>query len=358
VRVWLPSSLDSEQMHTCLQGVHKIECRLRVAQAAESIHKLCNARRLRAHLWSTFKTHVAGDGGKPSTRARSVVNSVEAQCRRHVDSYRAAWNALEKLDPKGSWRNIWPKLEDADVRGPTLAADELDVERRSRRSAKSSRSQLPNLQPLLAKSGSSNGMYVQSWIWHRRSPTMDGGGTTEVEYNNQARAEWARAQARAEQWTEEEHLLEEEMRRTLVTYRYCLEQWLKKVGACVGVGVADISRYDVAVFNGLDTYAYEQADMYRSLARQLLEEFEPLLVAQTRGNEWLPAVRAWVDNSSPENKNALTPSPWGGVLSDDDSDCDENDIDTWREDGTSGPVEDLEGCNGDSESDDDLAADD
>jgi hypothetical protein len=294
--VWLPSAIPSARLNTCLRNVPNIERRIREAQCAESIAKLCVTRRLRANLWMLFKKHVAGDGGAPTTRARSVVNTIEAQCLRHVASYRAAWAALQKLDPHGDWQRSWLKLEDHDIRGPTLESDQVEVDIRSRQSKK--RAAKSNFTgPDSSQTGRTMGTYQQSWIWTRQGVSLN---ENNPRYHEQARTEWARAQARDECWEEETFLLVEEMRRTLVSLRYRADHWLSRIDLR---WIASDKAIDPALRDGLTCYARDQADIQQRLARQFIAAWEPLLSPRSIGVNWLAEARRWC-NSAEEDKGS------------------------------------------------------
>ncbi|THU89750.1 hypothetical protein K435DRAFT_597846, partial [Dendrothele bispora CBS 962.96] len=66
------------------------------------------------------------------------------------------------------------------------------------------------------------------------------------------RIEWCKSYARVKRWREEVLLLQEEMRRCLVTLKWQAEQW---------TGRADIDTYEGERWEGSAAYAYEQADV-------------------------------------------------------------------------------------------------
>lgn len=73
--------------------------------------------------------------------------------------------------------------------------------------------------------------------------------------------EWAKAKARAERWTEEVQLVQEEMRRTITYCRHRAEWWRSRAAL----------RRDVPpeLADGLAAYAFEHADLEERFAADL-----------------------------------------------------------------------------------------
>lgn len=73
--------------------------------------------------------------------------------------------------------------------------------------------------------------------------------------------EWAKAKARAERWTEEVELVQEEMRRTIESCRWKANWW--RANAAV--------RRDITpeLADGLAAYAFEHADLEERFAQDL-----------------------------------------------------------------------------------------
>lgn len=92
------------------------------------------------------------------------------------------------------------------------------------------------------------------------------------------RVEWAKMRARAHRWTEEVHLVSEEMRRVIVYCDWKSRWWLSQ----------RYRRRQVApeLATGLSAYAEKQSGMYRSFATSFGRQWSPLLRKYTIPIEW------------------------------------------------------------------------
>ena len=72
------------------------------------------------------------------------------------------------------------------------------------------------------------------------------------------RVEWCKAFARVQRWSEEVRLLQEEMRRTIVSLQHRATQW----NSCVGVS----NSWSAELTEGAHAYACSQADVSWNLA--------------------------------------------------------------------------------------------
>jgi hypothetical protein len=109
------------------------------------------------------------------------------------------------------------------------------------------------------------------------------------------RVEWAKTRARAERWSEEIILLNEEMRRVLQYLNWKATWWLQQQG----------HRADASpdIRNGIDAYAAKQADLVLRLARSFAAEWYPMLVKHDMPIVWPPHERVFVRCST---RSALT----------------------------------------------------
>lgn len=73
------------------------------------------------------------------------------------------------------------------------------------------------------------------------------------------RAEWIKSRARAKRWSEEVHLLREEMRRVLAFLRWKSLWWKERVHKRTNV-------CDPILMEGLQAYAHRQAALQHDLA--------------------------------------------------------------------------------------------
>ena len=95
--------------------------------------------------------------------------------------------------------------------------------------------------------------------------------------------EWACAQARAERWTEEVQLLQEEMRWIGVFFAYCVMQWESQAGR----RLLEIPSLDVGLQEGLRAYAAKQGAMYHDMAHTFKVKWAPA-IQDTKDNWWTP----------------------------------------------------------------------
>lgn len=256
----LPSSLDLEsRRRICLQDVDKHERLLRMAQLQDSLTSLRDARKVRRKLIVNHHTQVAGQGQRANTRSRTVMDSVESRIDKAAERYRAAYQALLRLDPDGHWQQTFLELKDRDNRGPGKETSE---------------------------EGLGDGSYFRSWIWlsNPRLPDAATSGVveesaSEEEVNDFLRVEWTTSFARLERWVEEVELLQEEMRRTVAFLEWRSREWLAKVDVRKGTSTPDVQ-------SGLNAYAQKQAAVYHHLAASFVTLWCPTLVSYNLQHTW------------------------------------------------------------------------
>lgn len=239
VPLYLPSSApDDLRTRPQWAPLIRTEIRLRLAQAEDSLAEL--RRQLRtSHALPTYKKQqVVGQG--PNTRARAIFSRFSAKTDRCSDRYCRAYEALQILDPNGSWTQRLQKLNKEDVRGPGREEDEP-----------------------------SEGRRVTSWIW-RVGLGSSNVELTEEELHETVRVEWARSKARADRWREEVILLEEEMRRVLAYLNWKACWWEQR-----GVLREDL---DPVLTSGIKTYALKQAAMLGRLATSFANKWYLLFI--------------------------------------------------------------------------------
>jgi hypothetical protein len=256
----LPSSLDPvRRERVCLHQVTEHERLLRQAQLQDSLIELRHTRKIRRKLMLNHYTQVAGQGVRPNTRSRTVVNSVENRITKFVERYRLAYRALLRLDPNGDWRESYLELKDCDNRGPGKESDE---------------------------DGAGDGSYFRSWIWLPNPQVLDTAdgeageeGASEEDVNEILRVEWTTSFARLERWSEEVDLLQEEMRRVVMFLEWKSKDWLAKADARGETLTLDIQ-------SGLSGYAKKQAAVYHDLAVSFTKLWRPTLVSYGLRHSW------------------------------------------------------------------------
>jgi hypothetical protein len=138
----LPSGFPAS--HTLSSGLVDMEKRLRLAQAEDALSELRRLLRVTLGLWD-YKFSQLGPSQRANTRARSMIARFEDKIGQCVERYRAAWSALGKLDPTGSWMGRFLELKAEHVKGPGRGRDE-----------------------------ESEGRREVSWIWMMRAENQDG----------------------------------------------------------------------------------------------------------------------------------------------------------------------------------------
>ena len=248
IALWLPSELNANDRDTiCLSGVTNCEKELRFAQLEDSLNDLRRARRTRRGLITFHKVQLAGQGQRTQTKSQAAMRTVQDRIDKCVRRYRVAHSALLRLDPNGTWRNLYRPLNDADNRGPAKEAKEM-------------------LEP--------DGTYIPSWIWTSSTTTVSC-----EEVNEDMRVEWAQCMARAERWEEEKTLLQEEMRRVVEFLQWRSDNWLAKVE----------SRTDDAappICAGISAYAKKQSAVYHHLAVRFCQRWHMSLVSLSLPHDW------------------------------------------------------------------------
>ena len=255
VDLWLPSALSPASQSTdCIDGLPRIEFRLRYAQAMGALHEIRLCRRLIRALNAKTQAHIT-NSQKTSTRTRSVFDKANSRQAKAAATYRVSRKAIESLAPSeefGPWKTTLLELKPTDIRGPGREPSEVSVSR-----------------------------FVQSWIWVTAVKTSI--CTEDPDLNTALRVEWCKGQERAKRYEEEVELVVEEMRRTLVMTEFNAQKWDKRATTPLrntpGLGSAAIA--------GAIAYAYKQADVQRKLVRVFLNDWYDVLLAQPLANSWL-----------------------------------------------------------------------
>jgi hypothetical protein len=121
----LPSGIPLQMRSQCLAGITQIEARFRQAQAQDALAELRRLLRVKMGL-HTFKHKQVGVSQKGGTRAQSLINRFKDKIERCANRYRAAYAALQSLDPKGNLQSGLHDLRDGDLKGPCRGEDEAE----------------------------------------------------------------------------------------------------------------------------------------------------------------------------------------------------------------------------------------
>ncbi|KAG6835952.1 hypothetical protein H0H93_012949 [Arthromyces matolae] len=234
IPLYLPSSCPATAQ--CDPRLQTMEWDLRVAQAGDSLAQLRDALRLRSYLYMDKDRFQVGQ--RQNTRARSLIERVDAKKDAAAKKYRTARSALQRLSgplAKVGLDTTFPDLRDGDIKS-LRDRDGFHVGGRP-----------------------SEGRHEMSWIWKRL-------GSLEQEddlLQDDLRIEWCKSQARADRWQEEVQLLREEMRRVPKFFRSRSRSWQK----LATVGTHFGGRYeDEGTQAGRRAYALHQSEMYEAMA--------------------------------------------------------------------------------------------
>ncbi|KAK6969028.1 hypothetical protein R3P38DRAFT_2671570 [Favolaschia claudopus] len=263
ITLWLPSQVLAEHNRDVVlkRSVLTHEYRLRVGQAAESLHEVRRLLLVRTHLYKMKDVHARGV--KQNTRSADKIAALNEQVKRAAATYRVARAALALLGPQLG-RNEWewsflPLLEE-DVRGLPQAMFH-DPERKKKKKNKRARKHKQD-RPI-------------SWIWVTRGERWEAGD--DVAMNEAVRIEWAKTRARAMRWAEEVDLLEEEIRRIDQFLRWRADWWISQAGRR--------SLPEGPQLEGETAYALRQAAIQRTLATEFAEEWKGLGDLIRRGRD-------------------------------------------------------------------------
>ncbi|THV01339.1 hypothetical protein K435DRAFT_853897 [Dendrothele bispora CBS 962.96] len=255
IPLYLPSMLISAQRRSelCRSEVTEMEIQFRDAQLNESLNLLRNSILVKQRLLRYKKTNARHQG--PNTRSRTHINRQDKKIQRAAATYRAAWNAKLALHDGKLELMEWNKLLDEHI----IGMEDLQVSqqkkvkaakgKRAAASSRASRGENP-------VEGAREKHRKPSWIWYGVS---DGELGADKYLYEGLRIEWCKSYARVKRWREEVMLLQEEMRRCLVTLEWEAVTWEKR---------ANIPNFDGERLEGAGAYAHEQAHIRRDIAQR------------------------------------------------------------------------------------------
>ncbi|KAJ3007703.1 hypothetical protein NUW54_g3442 [Trametes sanguinea] len=227
----IPLLLPSAACHyfPCTQDILRQEWILHEAQAHDALDDIRSRLEVRYYMYHSKDRFARGQGA--NTRMNNSIQLLQAKLLGDAERYRAAYDALCRLSPQlnkniSEWGTVLRPLQDSDIRH--LAEGEDGNPSESRRTT--------------------------SWIWRSNPVSVDtlrpGGQAVNDSLQESLRIEWCKARARAQRWSEECTLLEEEMRRVISYHQWASKKWLLRTG-----GSSMASDYA----EGSDAYARRQA---------------------------------------------------------------------------------------------------
>lgn len=244
VDLFLPSAC-SPVLQTTISSLVKKEKKLRLAQAQDTLAHIRRLRRILTNIAEFKRTQTSGTGNRANTRMRTLFDKFQNRIKLAAARYRAAYTLLHILGPASLLPGGLKELKDEDIRGPKMDDDDRFTE----------------------------GTYEPSWIW-----LVQGEGDTSQEFSDAMRVEWGKTRARAERWSEEVRLLQEEMRRVLEYCTWKTTWWRSR----------EIERADVdnAVVSGLTAYAEKQAVVWEALGQVFAIKWSAVLQKHQLTADW------------------------------------------------------------------------
>ncbi|KAJ3831051.1 hypothetical protein F5878DRAFT_493838, partial [Lentinula raphanica] len=252
-----PSDLsESERVTGCRAGLLLIEQKLRESQLSTSLDRLQNNLHIKSRLLTYRNTNVVHQARV--TKSQALLARTQRQIDLSANHYRTAWKALAKI--VGGEKNVaWHFLHDRDVyeqeREWQQEQEHINAQILELQGTEQGR-QMSELQRLRAACG--EGKRRLSWIW---MPCGNGELENEDILEDGIRVEFCKAYARAKRWEEEVVLIEEEMRRCIVSLEARAQVWDERKN----FKGPRAERMDNIQLEGITAYAASQADVYRRL---------------------------------------------------------------------------------------------
>ncbi|KAI0060916.1 hypothetical protein BV25DRAFT_1806418, partial [Artomyces pyxidatus] len=281
LELMFPSTLDTAHRgRVCSPTLIGVETLLRHADASETLDKIRHNLRLRTYF-NKYKTAQI-TGQVPNTRARVFQDRVDGKLKALAAKYRVTRAAYRRLVGAGEWEKTLRVLADEDIRGlGDVVLEELEKQQAERLLELAKR--YPERRNNALFTG--EGRQIVSWIWYAEG--LGDGDPTQLGLHDDAdlRMEWARGKARAARWQEELLHIRDEMRRGPAVLNRIADDWVARAQ----LAEHSASVVSAPLLEGLRSYALEQADIRRRMARR----FEA---------QW-----AGLRSTAPWEKIALTP---------------------------------------------------
>ena len=298
VQLWLPSDLPQPSRdNLCVPGLASIEYHHRYAAAVDAIQDMRRFLQFSQAIITKTQSHISNT---QKTRNNSQTKKVRQKIAQAAATYRVCRSAISKLSPNeefGPWKEHLRELTKEDLRGPVRGDSETSESR-----------------------------HRASWIW--TTPALRSRSTDKDSEDLHAvlRVEWCKAQEQASRWEEEVELVVEEMRRTLVYFKWLARKWEERA-TLQRTPTSSSTGADNVTAAGISAYAHKQAALYRKLVDIFVNDWYPCL--KKKSPPWLeeypappPAKRGClVSNVKRYHGSSAPPSdPSGDSESEDDGD--------------------------------------
>ncbi|KAI5823495.1 hypothetical protein K523DRAFT_255071 [Schizophyllum commune Tattone D] len=258
ISLHLPSSLPSNKRRmVCAEGLPAKELKLRTAQALDTIDTLRKKLHAKQYSIEYRNSHVTGQ--RLSTRARSLIASIQEKLELDADAYRTAREAILGLSNVAE-SDDFPLLRDRDLQleGEITESDAAAMAASSRAGS----SQRPRHIHV------STGTHQISWLWTAKGASQEDASAVKVnteEARQMIGCLWAKARARKQRWAEEVEILREDMRRCLRSLEKQSKIWHDHAESARG----RTSAHD----SGLRAYALRQEQQWRRMRDKFLDEW-------------------------------------------------------------------------------------
>ncbi|KAK7434254.1 hypothetical protein VKT23_010570 [Stygiomarasmius scandens] len=253
IALYLPSRLSTEQRKStlCNSCLPEMEVRLRDGQLNESLNHLRQSLLVKQRMLRYKKINAHNQ--QQTTCSRALIARQEKKVKIATVSYRDAWRAKLALVDGRKDAVGWKELlqEHVVCMEDLQEAEKKRVKAMKHRRREAARRELNGENPV---EGAREKNRVPSWIWHFSS---DGEMNRDRVLYEGLRIEWCKTYARVKRWREEIVLLQEEMRRCLVTLEWQAQQWEAKT---------KIDNFDGERKEGASAYAFQQAELRHGLA--------------------------------------------------------------------------------------------
>jgi len=254
VKLWFPSQLPlNSREKSCIAGLPLLEFRFRLAQAYDALNLIRRLRGVYHVLLMKNQVHVSTSQGT-MTKTKALFTNFALKIDQAAARYRDARTALLRLDSNETitrWKDDLMELRREDIRGPSRESYETSESR-----------------------------HEPSWIWRSFSPSEI--GINDRQLQSVMRAEWCKAVARAERFEEEVELTVEEMRRTLLSFKWTADHW-----ECLGEARVGEPTMDEDTTAGIRAYAARQAALYHRLIKVFIQDWYECLELKSLGSDWL-----------------------------------------------------------------------
>ncbi|KAK7441515.1 hypothetical protein VKT23_016505 [Stygiomarasmius scandens] len=269
IPLYLPSKLQPEMRASkgCAGCLPEMELRLRDGQLNQYLNQLRQSLLVKQRMLCYKKANARNQG--PTTRSRAMIIRQEKKVKLAALSYQEAWRAKLALVEGDKEQVGWKELLQEHI---MCMEDLQDVEKKKAKAMKQKRKEavrraLNGENPV---QGAREKHRVPSWIWHFSS---EGELCKDQVLYDGLRIEWCKSYARVKRWHEEILLLQEEMRRCLVTLEWQAKEW---------EGRAEIDTFEGERKEGAAAYAYRQAEVKRSIAARFEELWGTKSIAALR----------------------------------------------------------------------------